>query len=150
MKFKLNKLPILLYFCVLVLCSCTLFTSHYDAFRHKNYTNLKAYHLKFIEDNTEDEGNVWNENDIIEKCDIGELKFREAYEYALSKDKKDFTGSKAIKYLNEEFSENCKMLLKRKKLFNNSFVKGEYGILSEIKKQYGFAIAGEEYRVGKQ
>lgn len=146
-----NRVKHLLYLSAMtfVLGGCSLFTSHYDAFRLQNYTSLKAYHVKFIEDNTASEGRVWSEDAVLKKCDSGYLKFSEAYEYALSKDKKDMTGSNTVKYLNEQFADNCEMLLKRKKLFSRAFVYGEDGMLVEIKQQYDYAISGEESRVGK-
>jgi len=139
---------------ILVFSLITLFagcsSTKYDDPRHENLTDLKAFHVKFIQDYTEaetkTETTTWDQASVKSRCDQGELKFKDAYTYARSKDKGDDTGSKAVKELNAQFSRNCAMLLKRKKHFSKTFAEGEDGILSEIKQQYDLAIAGEESR----
>ena len=129
---------------LLLLCGCTLFTSHYDATRHENFTKLKAVHIKFLDDWTDGSNKVWVEEDVSSYCDRGDLSFREAFEYAKTRDNKDGTGQRAVKILWEEFGDNCEMSLKRKKLFSRVF---KDNLVLEIEKNYSYAIAGELSRV---
>ena len=129
---------------LLSLTSCALFTSHYDAKRHENFTKLKATHMKFFADWTVGSGQKWNKNKISRYCDNADLRFREAFEFAKSKDDTDKTGQHAVKILWEEFNANCKLSLKRKKLFSHTF---KEQLLSEIEKNYKFAISGELARI---
>lgn len=128
----------------LLLNGCALFTSHYDATRHENFTKLKAVHVKLFEDWSEGSEKVWNADEVKAYCDQGDLMFREAYEYAKSKDNNDKTGQRAVKILWDEFTDNCKLSLKKKKLFSKTF-KDE--LLPEIEKNYDYAISGELSRV---
>jgi hypothetical protein len=134
-------IPVLLAF---LLNGCALFTSHYDATRHENFTKLKAVHVKLFEDWSEGSSKTWSQNEVSTYCDKGDLSFREAFEYAKSRDNKDKTGQKAVEILWEEFGANCKLSLKKKKLFSEIF-KNE--LLPEIEKNYGYAIDGELTRV---
>ncbi len=128
----------------LLLNGCALFTSHYDATRHENFTKLKAVHVKLLENWSEGSQKVWNKSEVRSYCDEADLKFREAYEFAKSKDNNDKTGQRAVKILWDEFNDNCKLLLKKEKLFSKTF-KDE--LLSEIERNYGYAISGELSRV---
>lgn len=130
--------------CILLLNGCALFTSHYDATRHENFTKLKAVHVKFFDDWTEGSEKKWNEDEVASYCDNGDLSFREAFEFAKSKDNNDKTGQRAVKTLWEEFKENCKLSLSKKKLFSKTF---KENLLPEIEKNYDYAIAGELTRV---
>ena len=98
---KRNKFLILLAWVVLLLNGCAMFTSHYDAQRHENFTKLKAIHMKFFEDWTEGSEKTWKESEVRSYCDEGDLKFREAYEFAKSKDSSDQAGQRAVKILSE-------------------------------------------------
>jgi hypothetical protein len=135
-----------IYLIVIVplLSGCALFTSHYAATRHENFTKLKAVHAKFFEDWTEGSDKVWSESIVKNYCDLGDLKFREAYEYAKSTDNDDKTGQKAVKILWSEFKDNCKLSLKRKKMFSKVFTQE---LWPEIDKNYQYAISGELARV---
>jgi hypothetical protein len=134
-------IPVLLAF---LLNGCALFTSHYDATRHENFTKLKAVHVKLFEDWSEGSSKTWSQNEVSTYCDKGDLSFREAFEYAKSRDNKDKRGQKAVEILWEEFGANCKLSLKKKKLFSETF-KNE--LFPEIEKNYGYAIDGELTRV---
>ncbi|MEH6473588.1 MAG: hypothetical protein V7752_20380 [Halopseudomonas sp.] len=129
---------------VLMLNGCAAFTSHYDATRHENFTKLKAVHVKLFDNWTAGSTNVWNEAAVASYCDNGDLSFREAFEYAKSKDNNDKTGQRAVTILWEEFSANCELSLSKKKLFSKTF---KENILPEIEENYDFAIAGELARV---
>ena len=134
-------IPVIL---ALLLNGCALFTSHYDAIRHENFTKMKAIHVKLFEDWTEGSNKVWKADEVSSYCDKGDLSFREAFEFAKSKDNSDKTGQRAVKILWEEFDANCKLSLKKKKLFSKTF---KDNLLPEIEKNYDYAIAGELSRV---
>lgn len=142
---KRDKLLSLLIFIAFVTTACGLVTSHYDAKRHENFTKLKAFHVKFIEDYTKGSGKEWEEETILKICDQGDLQFKEALVYAASKDDKGNTGANAVEYLHKQFKEDCSLSLQRKKLFGKAF---SQELLQEINRQYGYAIAGELKRVG--
>lgn len=133
--------PILL---AILLSGCSLFASHYDATRHENFTKLKAVHVKLFEDWTKGSNKKWAKSEITSYCDKGDLSFREAFEFAKSKDNADDTGQNSVKILWDEFGDNCDLLLTGQKLFSTVF---KESILSEIEKNYGYAIAGELSRV---
>lgn len=62
-----------------------MFVSHYDAGAYQYFTSLKAFHIKFFEDNKSAKEGVFDEQKAKTTCDSGELKFREETEYALGK-----------------------------------------------------------------
>lgn len=122
---------------------CALFVSHYDAGAYQYFTSLKAFHVKFLEDNKAGEGKVFDEAKVKTTCDTGELKFREASEYANGK--QDDTRVNAIKYVYNVFRRNCKLTLDGKKLFGSDYTDEQ---IADIMKNYDWAIAGESARVG--
>lgn len=128
---------------VLLLSGCALFTSHFDALRHQNFTQLKAFHVKFLEDWSEGSEKPWSTAAVSNDCDKGDLKFREASEYAKSKDSNDKTGEKAVSIVWQEFKENCRLASSKQisKALSNE-------LIEEISKNYQFAINGELARVG--
>lgn len=128
----------------LILSGCALFVSHYDAAAYQYFTSLKAYHIKFIDDYTVGEGKIWNEANVKSACDTGELRFREATEYAIGK--KDASRVNAIGYLHNVFKLNCDLSLsKLKKLFGDAYATEQK---NEVTKNYDWAISGELSRVG--
>lgn len=135
---------VILLLAPLVLGACSLFTSHYDATRHENFTKLKAVHAKFFEDWTEGSDRSWNEAAVSSYCDKGDLSFREAHEYAKSKDKSDGSGQRAVKILWDEFSANCDLSMRRKALFSKVFTAE---IFPQIEQNYNYAIQGELSRL---
>ncbi|WP_317930503.1 hypothetical protein [Halioxenophilus sp. WMMB6] len=128
----------------LLLCGCTLFTSHYDATRLENFTHLKAIHLKLFHDWTADSTKAWNAAEIQQYCESGDLAFWQAFEFAKSKERSDQTGQKAITILWDEFTANCGLLIKRQKLFSTVF---RDELLPQIEQNYDYAIQGELTRV---
>ena len=143
---KTIKCYVVTIFSILLLTSCALFTSHYDATRHENFTKLQAFHVKFINDFTASKNKKWNAARIEKVCDSGDLKFREALVYAQSKDDKDKSGARAVSILKEQFEADCKLANKRKKNFSQAWA-GEH--LEQILQNYAYAIAGELSRVKK-
>lgn len=144
------KKNIKLYFVAIIslfiLTSCALFTSHYDATRHENFTKLQAFHVKFINDFTGSKNKKWNAVKIEKVCDAGDLKFREALVYAQSKDNEDATGARAVSILKEQFEDDCRLTQKRKKNFSKAWA-GEH--LEQILINYAYAISGELSRIAK-
>lgn len=126
-----------------LLQGCALFVSHYDAGAYQQFTALKAYHTKFLEDFKTSDGRTYSETKAAESCDAGDLKFREAREYAAGK--QDETRVRAVGYLANVFTSNCRLLLKDKKLFGAVYVTEQS---AEVVKNYDLAIAGETARVG--
>jgi hypothetical protein len=127
---------------LVALQGCVLFVSHYDAGAYQNFTSLKAYHVKFLEDNKVVEGRVFDEAKVRAACDTGELKFGEAHEYAAGK--KDSTRVNSITYLHNVFSRNCKLTVGGKKLFSIDYAREQ---ADEVKINYDLAISGESIRV---
>ncbi len=134
-------IPLLL---AMLVSSCAMFTSYYDATRHENFTKLKALHIKLFDNWTVGSGMSWDKNEVKQYCERGDLSFREAFELAKYRDSNDKTGQTAVKILWEEFSDNCSLSLKKKKLFSKVYVDE---IRPQIEKNYGYAISGELDRV---
>ena len=128
---KNSKLYIAVMLSLLVLTGCALFTTHYDATRHENFTKLQAFHVKFINDFTDGGNNHWNAAELEKICDSGDLKYREALVYANSKDNKDGTGARAVINLKEQFEADCKFSQKRGKNFGKAWADEH---LEQIKK----------------
>lgn len=122
---------------------CALFVSHYDATAYQYVTSLKAFHVKFLEDNKAGNGKSFDEVRVKNACDVGELRFREASEYANGKN--DTTRVNAITYVHNVFRHNCKITLESKKMFGSDFADQQ---IDEINKNYDWAIKGEIYRIG--
>ncbi|QLW72569.1 hypothetical protein HV139_10750 [Citrobacter freundii] len=76
-------------------------------------------------------------------CDTGDLKFREATEYAAGKH--DDSRVRAIHYLDNVFESDCRMAMKDKKLFSVVYVNEKIDV---VKLSYDLAIRGESSRVG--
>ena len=143
MKLKINYLTVVV---LIFLTGCGLFTSHYDATRHENFTKLQAFHVKFIHDFTSSKSKPWDAKKLLSVCDSGDLKFREALVYAKSKDNKDNTGARAVSILKEQFEDDCNLAKKRNKNFSKAWADEH---LEQILKNYSYAIAGELSRVKK-
>lgn len=136
-----RRVGMILLLPALVLQGCGLFVSSYDATAYQNFTNLKAFHVKFLEDNKVAATRVFDKAKASATCEAGELKFREATEYAAGR--KDASRVRAITYLNNVFSRDCKMATKA--LLGATFADEE---IIEATKQYDWAIQGELGRVG--
>lgn len=140
------KLQFAIMISILVLSGCALFTTHYDATRHENFTKLQAFHVKFINDFTDGSSKQWGLKEVNTICDSGDLKYREALVYAQSKDNKDGTGERAVRNLKEQFEADCEFSKSRSKSFGKGWALEH---LEQIKINYGYAIAGELSRVKK-
>jgi hypothetical protein len=135
---RFSTLGIAIAFLFIAGCS-SLFVSHYDAGTYEKITSLKAYHLKFLDDCSAG----WDEARVKQSCDSGDLKFREAREYALGRN--DQSRVKAIKYLSDEFKEECDLALSSKKPFSKAYLEEQRPM---VEKNYNYAIQGELSRVG--
>jgi hypothetical protein len=121
---------------------CSYFVSHYDAGAYQNFTRLKAYHLKFIDDVFMTDNGGRSREAVEAACDTGELKFREAAEYANGR--QDITRVNAIDILHAQFESDCQNGLSDHLRFNPTLA----GALRlEVSKNYDLAIAGELSRV---
>ena len=149
----MNKISYLIISVMMVtlLGGCALFTSHYDATRHENFTKLKAVHFKLFDDWNEKSNKEWNVSEITSYCNNGYLRFREAHEFAKSKDKADNTGQKAVKILWDQFVNQCSFLLTKKD--NGQYKKNLFNqydkdnLIPVVEQNYTYAIDGEEARV---
>lgn len=137
--------PLILLLAFTLLSGCSLFTTHYDATRHENFTKLQAFHIKFINDFTLGGSKPWQLASVRNVCDAGDLRFNEALVYAESKDHKDDTGAKAVTILKAQFEADCAFSEKRGKAFSKGWA-GEH--LEQLKLNYGYATSGELSRVG--
>ncbi len=134
--FKLNKLFIGL---LIFLFGCGLFLSPYNVVSFENFTSLKALHLKLIDDFTNVSGKTYDQNQIKEMFDMGDLKFREALEYERQKTKDKYRID-AFEILYEQFRNDYNFLIKKGKLFGETFAKE---LKHEVETNYNFAIKGE-------
>lgn len=125
------------------LTGCALFVSSYDATTMEKLTSIKAYHLKFIEDFTQTEGKAFDFPALERTADAGELRFREAREYAQSR--RDGTRVRALALLHERFTAQCDRLKKTATLFSRTFSEDLTRILT---RNYDEAIRGEAVRPG--
>ncbi|UNK63443.1 hypothetical protein [Buttiauxella ferragutiae] len=87
----------------------------------------------------------FDEPKVKATCDAGDLKFREATEYAAGKH--DESRLHAIRYLDNVFKNNCEIAITENKLFSVVFAKEE---IDNVKPNYDLAIRGESSRVGNQ
>jgi hypothetical protein len=127
----------------IALQGCSLFVSHYDAGAYQYFTSLKAFHIKFLEDNGEKDGKTYDAAKAKGDCDAGELKFREATEYA--KGKHDESRVRAFGYLHNAFIRECGVLIGANRYFHTAFVNDE---IQNVGPNYDLAIEGEISRVG--
>jgi hypothetical protein len=125
------------------LLGCGAFVSPYDARSYEYLTQLKAYHLKFIDNFTAGPGKSWNEPAVSQACDAGDLKFKEAIEYEKGKPSPDETRLNAFTILNDEFHDNCKELMQKGRLFSPAYSAEKR---AEIDQDYNLAIKGETIR----
>lgn len=131
----------------LLLPACGTLLSPYDARAYEVMTSLKARHLKLLEDATRG-SERFAPTKLIQQCDDGDLRFREALEYASGRG--DATRTRAFLFLHEVFTENCSALLKTlsddspaNDGFSPAFVAE---IRTEVGKNFDLAIAGEDAR----
>ena len=122
------------------LCSCV---SPYNAQSHKNLTDLKAYHLKFVDTFTAAADTSYSSEKVKDWREKGDLYFRQAETYSATL--KDASRTQNFIWLHEDFTDDAAYVLKGKKLLSETFA-------DQLKKQttlhYDAAIRGEKVRDG--
>jgi hypothetical protein len=136
-------LAVFLVFGMTTVLGCGVFVSPYDARSYEYLTQLKAYHLKFIDDFTAGAGKSWNAQAVSQACDAGDLKFKEALEYEKGKPSPDQSRLNAFTILHEELQDNCRELMEKGRLFSQAYSAEKR---AEIEQNYNLAIKGETAR----
>ena len=124
----------------LLLSSCALFVSAYDQRAFEQFTELKAFHFKLLDDFTEGSGKTWDASRLAKTADAGELKFRETTEYAQSRH--DQTRINAVDILHNRFGAHCH-IIERSHTLSKVFAAN---LKEEVGKNYDLAIKGEKVR----
>jgi hypothetical protein len=131
------KRPILLTLWI----SGVLFTAcgpHFDRTSADHFSELKTYHLSFIDRFTGTTGRTFDASELRSARDQGARKFDTAREYMESKgDKKRL---KALTTLREQFDKDCRFLDSVEKLFSVSYATQHKTALAA---NYDHAIAAE-------
>ena len=132
---------------LLVLACGSVFVDHYSAASYQHFTDLKAFHLMFIEDFTAGEGKTWDEAAYTARRDEGELLFRQATEYARGRGG-DTLRVHAFNILHGRFTAHCEYLESGAKqgrpFFPEILARKLVPILTQ---NYDYAIRGEFARV---
>lgn len=126
-----------LLFC-LAGCVSTFNQGHYE-----NLTQLKAYHAKLIDDFAMKEENSFSESKLNDYREKGDLKFREAMEYA--KPIGDELRVKGLRILWELFNRHISELQADKELLSSEMAEQRKELIED---NYNEAIKGELSRHG--
>lgn len=132
----------LLALSVAVCLSGCIALSNYSATSYEHLTQLKAYHLKFIDDFTTETAQPVDSNKVAGAESTGDLKFREAEAYA--EGMKDGSRTYNIRVLREMFGDNVSWLMKGK-TFGKDYAGEQKGLCTLA---YDQAIRGERVRRG--
>jgi hypothetical protein len=123
---------------LLSLASCV---SQYNAQSHKDLTNLKAYHIKFLDTFKAGSGTGFSSEKVQQWSQDGDLQFRQAEAFSASL--KDASRTQNFIWLHEGFTEDANLVLHSRKPLSEAFA-------SELKKeresQYDLAVKGEKVR----
>jgi hypothetical protein len=128
-----------------LVAGCGLFLSPYDAITYQHLTGLKAFHLHFVDQFTERSGRTYDAAYVRQRCDDGALRFREAQTYEGERSAPDRNRLAALAILEEEFLEDCALLLSLTRLFDSPFAAE---LKEQIAENYRLAIRGELARSG--
>jgi len=129
-----------------MLLSSMLFVAcgpHFDQKSADHFTELKAYHIDFVDRFTGDTGRTYDETALKSACVLGALEFDKAQAYMESEGDKECL--KALAYLREQFDEDCRFLRSVEKLFSKSYSDEHKTALGA---NYDHAIAAEYGSVG--
>lgn len=129
-----------------MLLSSMLFVAcgpHFDQKSADHFTELKAYHLNFVDRFTGDTGGTYNEAALRSACDQGAQAFDKAKAYMESE--RDKQRLKALAYLREQFDKDCGFLRSVEKLYSKSYADEHKAALGA---NYDHAIAAEYAGVG--
>jgi hypothetical protein len=144
-----NRLsPVLAGAVVLLALACGgVFVDHFNATSYQHFTDLKAFHLMFIEDFTAGQGKTWDEAAYAARRDEGELLFRQAIEYARGRGG-DTLRVHAFNILYGRFTAHCEYLEKGAKqgepFFSEVLARKLVPVLTQ---DYDYAIRGEFARM---
>ncbi|MBC7785297.1 MAG: hypothetical protein H7144_15800 [Burkholderiales bacterium] len=130
-------LPALLLLLLLTGCN---FIGGFDARSREHLTSLKAYHIKVIDDVTSDSGKPYDKAKFETAVDGGELRFREAEEYA--KSLKDGLRTSNIELLHGIYGDDVGNIGSKDKI-NPTQAETMKGPTT---RAYDRAIAGEDLR----
>ena len=136
------KFPLGLFFALLFFVSGCVSLSNYSATSYEHLTQLKAYHLKFIDDFTTENALPLNISKVEQAESSVDLKFREAEAYA--EGMKDRSRIYNIQVLRSMFEDNVNWL-KEGKTFSKNYA-GEQKKLCIF--AYDQAMRGEKVRIG--
>jgi hypothetical protein len=133
---------------VLLALACGgVFVDHFNATSYQHFTDLKAFHLMFIEDFTAHEGKTWDEAAYAARRAEGELMFRQAIEYARGR-RGDTLRMHAFNILYGRFTAHCEYLDEGAKQGEPFFSEVLARKLTPVLTQnYDYAIRGEFARV---
>ena len=137
--FRVLQPAVFLLVILTFLYSCGLFLSPFNVVSYENFTSLKAFHLKFIDDFTDGPNKTFDQNQIDDMYNIGDLKFREALEYERQKTE-DRNRIVAFEILYEQFQADHKFLIDKQSLYSKVFAQEYRG---EVETNYNLAIKGE-------
>jgi len=116
--------------------------SPYSATSYQQLTQLKAFHLMFIDEFTSETPQLLDQAKLAAESGAGELKFREAEEYSVGL--KDTSRTYNIQVLHRMFENNLAWLQE-----GNSFSKTNAGEQKTVlQSAYDQAIRGETVRTG--
>lgn len=116
--------------------------SPYSATSYQQLTQLKAFHLMFIDDFTSEPTQPIDQAKLAAESSAGELKFREAEEYSAGL--KDTSRTYSIQVLHQMFENNLAWLQK-----GNTYGKANAGEQKTVlQSAYDQAIQGETVRAG--
>jgi hypothetical protein len=131
------KRPLILVLLVLG-ALCTACGPHFDEESANHFTELKTFHLGFIDRFIGTAGKTYDEATVRSGCDEGTVAFGNAKAYLDSK--RDKKAMKALVTLRNQFDKDCRFLQNMEKLYSPSYAAGHKAALSA---NYDHAIAAE-------
>ena len=136
---RLRLLMLWIALCPLLAAGCN-WVGGFDAHSREQLTSLKAYHVKLIDDVTNDSGKQYDKAKFEATADGGELRFREAEEY--SRSLKDSIRTSNIEILHEIYFLDLENIRSRETInpTQSEVMKGP------TTRAYDRAIAGEDLR----
>lgn len=124
---------------LVLLQSCGLFLSPFDAQGYRYFIELKVLHQKFIETFTQTDDNEFDKTAVNDFYNIIDLKFREAIEYQ-AQVTQDNTRLTAFSILREQFEDDFSYLTEGNAYFDG--ITSEL-LMKQVNTNYNLAIKGE-------
>jgi hypothetical protein len=116
---------------------------HFDQESADHFTELKAYHINFVDRFTGVTGRTYDDAALTSACNQGAREFDNAKAYMESEGDKQ--RLKALAYLREQFNKDCSFLRSVEKLYSKSYADERKAAL---RMNYDHAIAAEYGVVG--